>query len=258
MTFTFNGVTGALVRTLNIPAADRQEEACTTTSSSARCGNLSNAQRPGDINKDGRGSTRRPTSTTDATSRCSRAPGDLNGDGEPDYVAGAPFQDVGADQDQGRLFFFLSHVAAPPPPPPPVAPPPGAPPPPPAPGSVPGFSGCPSMTVNVINGGRRRCASRARAGRDVDLAQQRTVRAAEDECLALVLVAAGGNRHELAATGEDVIGDRARDDVRARRRSGRGPHRCANRSAPAPAGRGCRARRGSARTARRRRRVCPG
>ncbi|MGH8571602.1 MAG: hypothetical protein ACREX8_03370, partial [Gammaproteobacteria bacterium] len=37
------------------------------------------------------------------------APGDLNGDGEPDYVGGAPFTDVGGNQDQGRLFVYLSN-----------------------------------------------------------------------------------------------------------------------------------------------------
>ncbi len=36
------------------------------------------------------------------------APGDLNGDGLPDYVAGAPFTDVGENKDQGRLVIFLS------------------------------------------------------------------------------------------------------------------------------------------------------
>ena len=38
------------------------------------------------------------------------APGDLNGDGEPDYVGGAPFFDVGSNQDQGRMYVFLSRV----------------------------------------------------------------------------------------------------------------------------------------------------
>ena len=42
----------------------------------------------------------------------SRAPGDLNGDGEPDYVAAAPFQDIGGIQDVGTTFFFLSNVPA--------------------------------------------------------------------------------------------------------------------------------------------------
>ncbi|HEX2700149.1 MAG TPA: integrin alpha [Acidimicrobiales bacterium] len=36
------------------------------------------------------------------------APGDLNGDGNPDYVAGTPFQDVGTNQDQGVEWVFLS------------------------------------------------------------------------------------------------------------------------------------------------------
>ena len=43
------------------------------------------------------------------------AAGDLNGDGEPDYVGGAPFADVGANTDQGRVYAFLSRVAAAPP-----------------------------------------------------------------------------------------------------------------------------------------------
>lgn len=40
------------------------------------------------------------------------APGDLNGDGEPDYLGGAPFTDVGANVDQGRLWAFMSRPAA--------------------------------------------------------------------------------------------------------------------------------------------------
>lgn len=39
------------------------------------------------------------------------AAGDLNGDGEPDYIAGAPFTDVGGTVDQGRLWIFQSRVA---------------------------------------------------------------------------------------------------------------------------------------------------
>ncbi len=38
------------------------------------------------------------------------APGDLNGDGEPDYVAGAPFVDVGENQDQGLVLAFVSSL----------------------------------------------------------------------------------------------------------------------------------------------------
>ncbi len=36
------------------------------------------------------------------------APGDLDGDGRPDYLAGAPFLDVGAHKDQGGVFAFQS------------------------------------------------------------------------------------------------------------------------------------------------------
>ncbi len=39
-------------------------------------------------------------------------PGDLNADGEPDYVAGAPFFDRGANQDEGVLLVFMSNEAA--------------------------------------------------------------------------------------------------------------------------------------------------
>lgn len=45
------------------------------------------------------------------------APGDLNQDGEPDYVAGATFQDVGDNKDAGSSFVFLSRVPVAPPPP---------------------------------------------------------------------------------------------------------------------------------------------
>ncbi len=36
------------------------------------------------------------------------APGDLNGDCQPDYVIGAPQIDVGANADQGRVYVYLS------------------------------------------------------------------------------------------------------------------------------------------------------
>ena len=37
------------------------------------------------------------------------APGDLNHDGQPDYIASATYIDVGANMDQGRVYVFLSH-----------------------------------------------------------------------------------------------------------------------------------------------------
>lgn len=66
------------------------------------------------------------------------APGDLNADSEPDFVAGAPFQDVGENKDEGSSFVFLSRVRGA------AGPPPGA-------GSAP-FPGCPVLTANVIRG----------------------------------------------------------------------------------------------------------
>lgn len=43
------------------------------------------------------------------------APGDLNGDGEPDFLAAAPFYDVGPSPNQGRVYAFLSGSAGVPP-----------------------------------------------------------------------------------------------------------------------------------------------
>ncbi len=50
------------------------------------------------------------------------APGDLNGDGEPDYLAGAPTIDVGNSRNEGRLYGFLSAPSSPTPPPPSATP----------------------------------------------------------------------------------------------------------------------------------------
>jgi len=68
------------------------------------------------------------------------APGDLNRDGEPDYVVTAHNVDVNGNQDQGRLYFFLSNVPRVPEPPGGGTPmgPPGPAPPGPAPPGVPG------------------------------------------------------------------------------------------------------------------------
>lgn len=41
------------------------------------------------------------------------APGDLNGDKKPDYVAGAPNMDVGGDQDQGVMYYFMGTAPKP-------------------------------------------------------------------------------------------------------------------------------------------------
>ncbi|MDQ4047797.1 MAG: hypothetical protein M3131_00200 [Actinomycetota bacterium] len=70
------------------------------------------------------------------------APGDLNSDGEPDYVAGALAFDEGPTIDAGRIYFFLSRVPPRPPAPPnPLPVNPAAP-----------FADCPSSTANVISG----------------------------------------------------------------------------------------------------------
>src|SRR5262249_37570504 len=75
-TYVFRGRTGKLLKKLELSDADAQAGA-----SGNRGSNLGGAN---------------------------AAPGDLNGDGNPDYVAGAPFHDVGSNQDQGRLFVFTS------------------------------------------------------------------------------------------------------------------------------------------------------
>ena len=99
-TYVFNGKDGSLLKSLELPASDAQPGASGNNGSNLGWGMA--------------------------------APGDLNGDGEPDYVAGAPFEDVdpsganafncqaptpGCLQDVGRQVFFYSNV-------PPVSPPP--------------------------------------------------------------------------------------------------------------------------------------
>ncbi len=90
-TYVFSGRDGSLLKSLELPASDRQLGIIGNIGS-----NLGWA---------------------------SVAPGDLNGDGEPDFVAGAPFQDAGAAlncqspapgcvKDVGRAYFFLSNVPA--------------------------------------------------------------------------------------------------------------------------------------------------
>ncbi len=122
-TYVFDGDNGSLLKSLELPASDAQ---------------------PGEANN--LGSNLGWTIV---------APGDLNGDGEPDYVAGAPFTDVGPSafncqasppgcvKDVGRQYFFLSNVPATPqrPASPPDSPQPS-----------PTFRGCPTLTANVIRG----------------------------------------------------------------------------------------------------------
>ena len=88
------------------------------------------------------------------------APGDLNHDGEPDYLAGAPFMNVGGNRDQGRMYAFLSRV-------PPRAPPAGSPGSPRSPSS-PGTGGSPVVNakgcLNFRAGVRGRRLGPARLG----------------------------------------------------------------------------------------------
>ncbi len=96
-TYVFNGKDGSLLKSLELPASDAQPGATGNNGSNLGWTVI--------------------------------APGDLNGDGEPDYVAGAPFTDAnpnggpfncqdptpGCIQDVGREYFFLSNAPASPP-----------------------------------------------------------------------------------------------------------------------------------------------
>ncbi|MCA1679575.1 MAG: FG-GAP-like repeat-containing protein [Actinobacteria bacterium] len=77
--YIFDGPTGALLKAFELPQAEVQPFAP-------------------------------PANNGPRLGRSVAAPGDLNGDGEPDYVAGAPQIDVGQNQDQGKLLFFLSRT----------------------------------------------------------------------------------------------------------------------------------------------------
>ncbi|MBA2753040.1 MAG: FG-GAP repeat protein, partial [Chloroflexia bacterium] len=82
-TYVFDGKNGAELKRLELPESDVQ---------------------PGDGPPSG--------GNGPALGWSAAAPGDLNGDGEPDYVAGAPYLDVGSKKNQGRLYVFLSGCAA--------------------------------------------------------------------------------------------------------------------------------------------------
>ncbi len=75
-TYVFDGRTGKLLQSLELPPSDRQP-----------------------VGADNLGPS---------LGWSSASPGDLNGDGEPDYVATAPFEDVGQNKDQGALYVYLS------------------------------------------------------------------------------------------------------------------------------------------------------
>jgi hypothetical protein len=79
-TWIFDGADGSLLKTLPLPAADQQ--ASTDTNLGPNLG------------------------------WSIAAPGDLNGDGQPDYLAGAPFFDTATLQDEGRVYEFLSSIPA--------------------------------------------------------------------------------------------------------------------------------------------------
>jgi len=98
--YIFDGTSGSLLKSLELPAEDREQQR-TLPPPGPRFG------------------------------RTVSAPGDLNGDGEPDYLVGAPQIDVGSNANQGRVYVFLSRVAAAQQPPgqqPPAQQPPGQPP----------------------------------------------------------------------------------------------------------------------------------
>ncbi|CAA9584883.1 MAG: Alkaline phosphatase, partial [uncultured Thermomicrobiales bacterium] len=123
-TYVFNGRDGSLLKSLELPASDAQPGAAGNNGNNLGWGIA--------------------------------APGDLNGDGEPDYVASGPFTDVGPSardcqaptpgciQDVGREFFFLSNAPRATPPRPIYPLPPG--------NTSATFPGCPTLTANVIRG----------------------------------------------------------------------------------------------------------
>ena len=87
-THIFDGRDGSLLKSLLLPAADRQAAATGNSGPNLGIG--------------------------------VGAPGDLNKDGEPDYVAAAFLADADGNQDQGRLYFFRSKVPSPSPSPTPT------------------------------------------------------------------------------------------------------------------------------------------
>lgn len=80
-TWVFNGKDGSLLKSFPLPAADVQ-----------------------------------PSTSSDLGPNLGwtvAAPGDLNGDGQPDYLAGAPFWDSATNVNEGRVYTFTSVVPSP-------------------------------------------------------------------------------------------------------------------------------------------------
>jgi len=76
-TYVFDGRNASLLKALELPAADLQ--------------NITGDTGP-------------------SLGFTSVAPGDLNGDGEPDYLAGTPLFNAGGVQDTGRIYAFMSSL----------------------------------------------------------------------------------------------------------------------------------------------------
>ncbi|MDQ6804293.1 MAG: FG-GAP-like repeat-containing protein [Actinomycetota bacterium] len=76
----FDGADGSLLKTLSMPPAEFQPSV--------------------------------PSNSGSDLGWSSRSLGDVNGDGQPDYVSSAPTQDVGPYVDQGKLYFWISNVPA--------------------------------------------------------------------------------------------------------------------------------------------------
>jgi len=167
-TYVFNGANGSLSKAFELPASDLQ------TSTGPNLGpNL------------GWGLA---------------APGDLNGDGEPDYLGGAPFFDA-SNQDDGRVYAFLSNVpAAPAYPKAPLNP-----------GPIARFAGCPSLAANLIRGtsAGERITGSVRADRIFARAGNDTVSArAGNDC---VDSGTGADRAQGGLGNDLVLGGLGRD-----------------------------------------------
>jgi hypothetical protein len=86
----YDGRTGAILKELNLPASDSQPAIAPQPFTESQ------PAVPGD------GGPR--------LGWTSAAAGDLNGDGEPDFLGGTPFINVDGNVDQGRLYVFLSRA----------------------------------------------------------------------------------------------------------------------------------------------------